>query len=132
MALAVRRIPKALSWRLVRQASRRLSWGIADQAMSSISNFAVNIYIARTLGAAQYGAFALAYVTYGFALNASRGLGTDPLLVRFSATNLPIWRRAVTSCTGTAAVVGLAIGACVLVASALFHGTVGLPSSRSG
>ena len=74
MALAVRRIPAALSWRLVRQASRRLSWGVADQAMSSVSNFAVNIYIARTLGAAQYGAFALAYVTYGFALNASRGL----------------------------------------------------------
>lgn len=125
MALAAGRIPKALSWRLVRQASRRLSWGIADQAMSSVSNFAVNIYIARSLGAAQYGAFALAYVTYGFALNASRGLGTDPLLVRFSATPLPIWRRAVTSCTGTAAVVGLAIGACVLVAGALFHGTVG-------
>ena len=41
------------------QASRRLSWGVADQAMSSVSNFAVNIYIARTLGATQYGAFAL-------------------------------------------------------------------------
>jgi O-antigen/teichoic acid export membrane protein len=92
--------------------------------MSSISNFAVNIFIARTLGAAQYGAFALAYVTYGFALNASRGLGTDPLLVRFSGTPLPTWRRAVTNCTGTATVVGLAIGACVLVAGALFHGTV--------
>ena len=78
-----------MSWRLVRQASRRLSWGVADQAMSSVSNFAVNIYIARTLGAVQYGAFALAYVTYGFALNASRGLGTDPLLVRFSGTHLP-------------------------------------------
>ena len=89
MALAVRKIPAALSWRLVRQASRRLSWGVADQAMSSVSNFAVNIYIARTLGAVQYGAFALAYVTYGFALNASRGLGTDPLLVRFSGTDLP-------------------------------------------
>ena len=78
-----------MSWRLVRQASRRLSWGVADQAMSSLSNFAVNIYIARTLGAVQYGAFGLAYVTYGFALNASRGLATDPLLVRFSGTDLP-------------------------------------------
>ena len=67
----------------------RLSWGVADQAMSSLSNFAVNIYIARTLGAVQYGAFALAYVTYGFALNASRGLATDPLLVRFSGTDHP-------------------------------------------
>jgi O-antigen/teichoic acid export membrane protein len=126
MAPAVRRIPAALSWRLVRQASRRLTWGIADQAMSSISNFAVNIYIARTLGAAQYGAFALAYATYGFALNASRGLGTDPLLVRYSATNHWTWRRAVTTCSATAAIVGLVTGACVLGATVLLHGTTRL------
>jgi O-antigen/teichoic acid export membrane protein len=126
MALAVRRIPAALSWRLVRQASRRLSWGVADQAMSSISNFAVNIYIARTLGAVQYGAFALAYVTYGFALNASRGLGTDPLLVRFSGTDLPTWKRAVARCTGTATVMGLTMGALALVVSMFLHGTTGM------
>ena len=94
--------------------------------MSSISNFAVNIYIARTLGAVQYGAFALAYVTYGFALNASRGLGTDPLLVRFSGSDLPTWRRAVARCTGTATVMGLVMGAIVLVVSIFLHGTTGM------
>jgi O-antigen/teichoic acid export membrane protein len=126
MALAVRRIPGAFSWRLVRQASRRLSWGVADQAMSSVSNFAVNIYIARTLGAVQYGAFALAYVTYGFALNASRGLATDPLVVRFSGTNPLTWRRAVANCTGTAVVVGLVAGAGVLAAATLLGGAARL------
>ncbi len=126
MALVVRRIPRVLPWRLVRQASRRLSWGVADQAMSSISNFAVNIYIARTLGAVQYGAFALAYVTYGFALNASRGLGTDPLLVRFSGSDLPTWKRAVARCTGTATVMGLVMGAIALVVSMFLHGTIGM------
>ena len=99
-------------WAPARQAARRLGWGVADQAVSSLTNFAVSIYIARTLGAAQYGAFSLAYVTYGFALNASRGLATDPLLVRFSGTDLPTWRRAVANCTGTAAVTGLATGVC--------------------
>ena len=79
--------------------------------------------MARTLGAAQFGAFSLAYVTYAFALNASRGLATDPLMVRFSGTDLPTWRRAVASCTGTAAVVGLVAGACVLAAAALLGGT---------
>jgi O-antigen/teichoic acid export membrane protein len=113
-------------WRLIRHAGGRLSWGVADQAMSSVSNFAVNIYIARTLGAVQYGAFALAYVTYGFVLNASRGLATDPLLVRFSGTDVPTWRRAVASCTGTAATVGLVTGACVLVAAGLLDGTTRL------
>jgi O-antigen/teichoic acid export membrane protein len=94
--------------------------------MSSISNFAVNIYVARTLGAVQYGAFGLAYVTYGFALNASRGLATDPLLVRFSGTNVPTWRRAVTRCSGTATAVGLSTGAIILAAAALLSGTVRL------
>lgn len=104
-------------WRLALQACRRLGWGVADQAVSSITNFAVNIYIARDLGAVQYGAFALAYVTYGFALNASRGLATDPLLVRFSGADFQVWRRAVMNCTGTALLVGLVTGACVLLAA---------------
>ena len=78
--------------------------------MSSLTNFAVAIFIARSLGAEQFGAFSLAYVTYSFVLNASRGLATDPLLVRFSGTDPPVWRRAVASCTGTATVVGCAAG----------------------
>ena len=124
--MSVGRRPTAATWQLISKACQRLGWGVADQAMSSISNFAVNIYIARTLGAVQYGAFGLAYVTYGFALNASRGLATDPLLVRFSGTNIPTWRRAVTRCSGTAATVGLATGAIILAAAALLSGTARL------
>jgi O-antigen/teichoic acid export membrane protein len=109
--------------RLWGEASRRLGWGVVDQAVSSLTNFAVSIYVVRTLGAVQFGAFSLAYVTYAFALNASRGLATDPLLVRFSDTDIPTWRRAVASCTGTATVVGLAAGICVLVVAAGLGGT---------
>ena len=114
------------TWRRIRKAGQRLSWGVADQAMWSLSNFAVNIYIARTLGSVQYGAFAIAYVTCGFALNASRGLATDPLLVRFSGTDIPTWRRAITKCTGTAATVGLTSGAIILAVAALLGGTIGM------
>lgn len=90
--------------------------------MSSLTNFAVVLYVARTLGAVQFGAFSLAYVTYSFALAASRGLATDPLMVRFSGAGFRAWRRAVGGCTGTAAVVGLAAGCCVLAATAVLHG----------
>ena len=83
----------------------------------------MTLSIARTLGAEQFGAFTLAYVTYGFALTASRGLATDPLMVRFGGADLPTWRRAVAGCSGTAAAVGLAIGAGVLAVAALTHGT---------
>jgi O-antigen/teichoic acid export membrane protein len=116
----------AVPWRVARQAARRLSWGVADQAVSSLTNAAVSIYIFRTLGAVQFGAFSLAYVTYGFALNASRGLATDPLMVRFSGADHHIWRRAVASCTGTATIVGLATGVCMLAIASLLTGTTRL------
>lgn len=114
--------PTTVFQRLRSHAIRRLGWGVADQVVSSLTNFAVSIYVVRTLGAVQFGAFGLAYVTYGFALNASRGLATDPLMVRFSGTNPPRWRRAVASCTGTAIEVGLVVGAVVLAAAAVLNG----------
>jgi len=113
----------AVPRKMALEAGRRLGWGVADQAVSSLTNFAVTIYIARSLGARELGAFSLAYVTYSFALNASRGLATDPLLTRFSGADLPIWRRAVGSCTAAASVVGVVVGACVTVAAAFIHGT---------
>jgi O-antigen/teichoic acid export membrane protein len=101
-------------WRLARHMVGRLSWGLGDQAVSSLTNALMSVYIAHTLGAVQFGVFGLAYLTYVFVLNASRGLSTDPLMVRFSGASLPIWRRAVRDCTGTALCVGLVAGSFVL------------------
>jgi O-antigen/teichoic acid export membrane protein len=103
-----------------------MGWGVADQGMSSLTNFAVNIYVAHRLGAASYGAFVLAYVTYHFALNASRGLSSDPLMVRFSATDLASWRGAVASATGTATATGLVAGVVVLGVTPLLGGSTRL------
>src|SRR5215469_12780935 len=108
--VAVRSPRTAALWRVVAQPTRRLGWGVADQAVSSLTNFAVVILVARSLGAVQFGAFTLAYVTYAFALNASRGLATEPLMIRFSGVDVAEWRRATAGCTGTAVVVGVATG----------------------
>ncbi len=126
MAVSSRRIPAAQSWRLARAAGRRLTWGVGDQALSTLTNFLLTIYVARVLGAVQFGAFSLAYVTYGFAINASRGLSIEPLLVRFSGTEVQIWRRAAAGCTGTALLVGLAAGTCALIAGLVVGGATGL------
>ncbi len=126
VTVAARRIPAALSSRLLRQTICRLTWGVADQAITTLTNFLLSIYVARTLGAAQFGAFSLAYMTYGFAINASRGLSVEPLLIRFSGTDLLIWRRAAAGSTGTALAVGLAAAPCALVAGLLLGGTTGL------
>lgn len=110
---------------MLHRGGRGLGWGVADQAVSSLSNFALNIYIARALGAEQYGSFAIVFVTYAFALNASRGLVTDPLMVRFSHVDRRTWRRVVASCTGTTISVGLVLGAAVLVVAAVLGGSLG-------
>ncbi|WP_086013702.1 MULTISPECIES: hypothetical protein [Streptomyces] len=103
----------------------RLSWGLADQAASSMSNFVVGIYVARSLGVTAFGVFSLAWVTYGVVLNVSRGLATDPLVVRFSGVSDASWRGAVTRSTGTALGVGAAIGAACLVVGLGLGGSVG-------
>jgi O-antigen/teichoic acid export membrane protein len=106
-------------------AVRRLGWGVLDQAMSSLTNYLLSFYIARSLGASQFGAFSLAYVTYGFSLCWLRGLSTEPLLIRFSDLSVKVWRRAVSQSTGTALIVGLFTGTCALTAGVVIGGVAG-------
>ncbi|MFD9608092.1 hypothetical protein ACFWWS_01850 [Streptomyces sp. NPDC059083] len=108
-----------------RAVAGRLSWGLADQAASSISNFAVGIYVARSLGLTAFGVFSLAWVTYGVVLNVSRGLATDPLVVRFSGVPAASWRGAVARSSGTALGVGAALGAASLLFGLAVGGSVG-------
>ncbi|MGW6277588.1 hypothetical protein [Kribbella sp. NPDC055071] len=99
---------------------RRLTWGLADQAVTSMVSFIVGIVVARSLGAVEFGAFSLAWVTYGVVVNVSRGLATDPLAVRFSGVRRSHWKTAVASSSGMAIAVGLVLGAiCVAVGAAL-------------
>ncbi|MFE3768038.1 hypothetical protein [Streptomyces sp. NPDC059122] len=108
-----------------RAVAGRLSWGLADQAASSLSNFVVGVYVARSLGVAAFGVFSLAWVTYGVVLNVSRGLATDPLVVRFSGVPTASWRAAVARSSGTALGLGSALGAACLLVGLALGGPVG-------
>jgi O-antigen/teichoic acid export membrane protein len=108
-----------------RAAAGRLSWGLADQAVSSLTNFAVGIFVARSLGATAFGIFSLAWVTYGVVLNISRGLATDPVMVRFSGVPVASWRAAVSRASGTALLVGVLAGAISLLVGAALGGPLG-------
>jgi O-antigen/teichoic acid export membrane protein len=109
----------------LRQVAQRAGWGVADQALSSLTNFAVGVLVARELGPVGFGAFSLAFATYLFALNAARGLATDPLVVRFSDAPVPLWRQAAAAATATAALVGAVVGVgCVAAAVLLPDGAV--------
>ena len=76
-----------------RSVGGRMSWGLVDQAISSLTNFAVGIVVAHNFELEEFGAFTLAWFTYGLVLNISRGLATDPLVVRFSGVPAPLAHR---------------------------------------
>ncbi|MEU4197372.1 hypothetical protein AB0E69_36125 [Kribbella sp. NPDC026611] len=105
---------------LRKQVAGRLGWGIADQAVSSLGNFLLGVFVARLLGATGLGALGLAFLAYSIALNCSRALSTDALMVRYSVAGETSRREAVAASSGVALLVGVAGGAaCVLVGLAL-------------
>ncbi|WP_433021640.1 hypothetical protein [Kribbella sp. CA-294648] len=99
----------------------RASWGLADQALSSLSNLAVGVFVARSSSVADFGIYALAFGGYTIALNVSRAVATEPLSVRHSGDRSPAWERAVRASTATAVFAGL-VGMLVGLAIALFPG----------
>ncbi|MFC4082822.1 MATE family efflux transporter [Amycolatopsis samaneae] len=103
----------------------RLSWGLGDQAVSSLTNFVVGMFVARSLGPHAFGVFSIAWVTYGVLLNVSRGLATDPLMVRYSGVSTSDWRAAVGRSSGTALAVGCVSGVGSLLAGLAIGGAVG-------
>jgi O-antigen/teichoic acid export membrane protein len=116
-----RRFPRKFGGRAV----TRVSWGFADQAVSSLTNFAISFFLAHTLAPAAFGAFSLTYVSYGFALTTARGLTTDPLVVRYSGVEDGKWRRATSWAAGLAVVLGLVAGTVCLVVAFVLGGTAG-------
>lgn len=108
-----------------RGIAKRLSWGLGDQAVSSMSNFLVGLVVARELNVPGFGVFSLAWVTYGVVLNISRGLATDPLVVRYSGVSTAQWRTATSRATGTAVAVGVAFGSLSALAGLIMGGALG-------
>ncbi|MFF0271247.1 hypothetical protein [Kribbella sp. NPDC004536] len=84
----------------------RATWGLADQALSSLSNLAVGVVVARSSTVADFGVYALAFGGYTIALNVSRAVSTEPLAVRHSGSRTPAWQRAVRASTATALLTG--------------------------
>jgi O-antigen/teichoic acid export membrane protein len=108
-----------------RQTSKRAAWGLADQAFSSITNFALSAIVARTVTPAQFGAFALIFAAYLLVLGVVRAFSTLPLLVRYSAVAPERWREGARRATGWAIVGGVVGAAICVMAGLVFSGARG-------
>lgn len=106
-------------------AARRVSWGFADQALSSLTNFAVGVLVARSVDPEAFGAFSVAFTTYTIALITSRALASEPFMVRHSATSHGDWHAAARGSSGLALIVGLMAGLVVVVLGLVFGGSIG-------
>jgi hypothetical protein len=95
----------------------RFGWALADQALSSATNFLLALFVARTVGPRDLGAFSLAYATFTFSLGAVRALAGELLVVRHSAVSADDWRDGVKQAAGTALSAGVIVGVGCLVAA---------------
>ena len=103
----------------------RLGWGVADQALSSLTNLGLGAMVARAVSPDDFGAFGLAFSTYLITLGVCRALVSEPLVVRFSAVRQEEWRRPRPRRYWDALLVGVAIGAGCASAGLLMGGLFG-------
>jgi O-antigen/teichoic acid export membrane protein len=108
--------------REVGQPKVRAAWAIVDQMLSSASNFALAVIVARRVSTTEYGVFAIGFTIYVLALGVSRAVSTDPLMVRFSDRPAIDQREEARTAAGTAIIFGVALGA-LLVAAAFVAGS---------
>ena len=104
---------------------RRAGWGIADQTASSLTNFALGIFVARQTSPTVFGAFALAFVTYVLFLNVGRAVVAFPLLIRYSGDATPRWADGAGRATGAALAVGVAAGIGCIAVGLIASGNLG-------
>jgi len=106
-------------------AARRAGWAVGDQALSSGTNFLLALAVARTTGAAGFGAFSLAFGAYLVALAVSRAVSSEPLTIRYSARETAEWREGTSRAIGSALVVGALTGLGCVALGIVVGGAVG-------
>ena len=97
---------------------------MADQALSSATNFGVTIAVARAVSPPEFGAFAVVYALSFALLQLSRAMGTEPLVVRFSGAPDRERRTATESAAGAAVAVAVPGGAMTACAALAFDGAL--------
>ena len=93
----------------------RAGWNLADQALSSLTNAALSILIARSVDANAFGAFAVCFTVYSLVLGVVRTGISEPVAVRFSDAPAAEFRSAQRSALAASALFGMAVGIVLLV-----------------
>ena len=96
---------------------RQANWALADQALSSGTNFALALIVVRSVTAREYGVFSILVIISIVAIGGTRALLSEPVLLRaHELTDVHITRDTRRESVSAALVVGVALGALCLVA----------------
>jgi len=98
---------------------------MADQALSSLSNVVVSIFVARSLSAEGFGAFGVAVAAYLLTIGTSRALIGEPLLSQHSEGSPADRRQLVPHMIGASIVAGAVAAVVVVSAGAIVGGASG-------
>ena len=103
------------------QLNRRRVLVMIDQAISSLSNVVVTVFVARSLPAESFGAFGLAIVAFMLVQGTSRALVGETLLSRYSSADADVRGRLVPDMLGAAVTIA-GMGAVVVTIAGLATG----------
>jgi O-antigen/teichoic acid export membrane protein len=95
---------------LRRRLGSRIGWNICDQALSSLTNAALSILVARAVSENAFGAFALCFTIYAVVVGVSRGLVSEPLTIRYGDASPGTFDAARRGAAGSALAAGLVVG----------------------
>ena len=116
-----------LPHRLRAPIAGRAAWGIADQGLSSLSNFALSILIARSASASAFGGFTVSLTAYAIILQVVRGLAGLPLSVRYSTVSNTEWRLRASWAAGAALAIAAILGLVATATGLVLGGELGIP-----
>lgn len=106
-------------------STRRMAWGVVDQAVSSLSNIVVLILVARSVAPSDFGAFSIAIEIYIVLIFMVRGMTSDPLLSAHAADPPPALHRAARCGATVTVAVGVACAAAIALSGSLVGDTAG-------
>lgn len=101
-------------------------WNLADQLLSSVTNVAMSILIARNVTAEGFGTFAIAFLIFSLIIGVVRALVAMPLSMRNAADEGAARRRTVRDALGASLVMGLLSSGALVIAWPVVGGQLGL------
>ena len=104
----------------------RAAWTLVDQAVSSLTNAALALVVARTVGVADFGAFSIALFTFGFVIGIGRAMVCDPFVIHYSDVAAARRRHAARDASGASAAYGIATGLLCAAVGVVVQGHAGM------